>query len=181
MTWAGTFLKLNFAERGIARQLLGRWREPDLTIAPDGNPYLYRWHLVRSKVANVYMHLQVASDPERPLHDHPWHNQSVILAGGYDEVIGFGLMLSPKPPRRQETFVRRPGDVISRSAETSHRLVINPNRATYALTLFTTGPKIREWGFWYPTGWVHNEDVTRTIDGISIHVDGSDAQRKDDQ
>jgi hypothetical protein len=41
-------------------------------IAPDGQPYLYRWHVIeRNPEANTYFHIQVDDDPERPLHDHP--------------------------------------------------------------------------------------------------------------
>jgi hypothetical protein len=30
---------------------------------------------------------------------------------------------------------------------------------------------VREWGFWYPQGWVHNDEVVRLReDGVSIHV-----------
>jgi hypothetical protein len=62
-------------------------RYPDLVIAPDGKPYLYRWHVFpQNAAAGVYFHIQVQSDPERPLHDHPWDNTSVILSGGYDEL-----------------------------------------------------------------------------------------------
>ena len=52
----------------LGQSILGEWREPDMTIAPDGIPYLYRWHVIpRNKTANVYFHIQVADDPERPL------------------------------------------------------------------------------------------------------------------
>lgn len=146
----------------IARTIL----EPDLTIAPDGNPYLFRWYLVpKNTLANVYLHLQVASDPLRPLHDHPWDNTSTILAGGYEEYIS--------PPDRPQTAyssprIRMPGNVIHRPANMPHRLIL-PADIPYSISLFTTGPKVRDWGFWYPDGWRPFEAVTVLKDGVSIH------------
>lgn len=134
-------------------------REPDLVIAPDGEPYLYRWHIVeRNKDCNVYFHMQIDSDPERPLHDHPWDNTSVILAGGYDELRAF-----PHPVEHSHLLpgtrrILRKGDVVHRKAEEAHRLIL-PDGFLYTLTLFTTGPRRRDWGFWFPEGWRNADDV----------------------
>lgn len=148
---------------------LPRLMKPDLIIAPDGAPYLYRWFVIpRSEQGEVYLHVQIASDPDRPLHDHPWDNQSVILAGGYDEII------QPNPPWSGTcTRLRRKGDVVQRKAEEAHRLVL-PEGTPYTMSLFTTGPVRRAWGFWMPTHkgrpeWVDSREVTvSTDDGRSI-------------
>lgn len=137
-------------------------RAPDLVIEPDGVPYIYRWHIIpRNEVANVYLHVQTASDPARPLHDHEYDNQSVILAGGYEEII------QPRPsygtPARCTRYV---GETIHRRAEEAHRLLL-PEGVPYAMSLFTTGPRRREWGFWQPSRkgpdympkWVHWSEV----------------------
>ncbi len=138
-----------------------------LILAPDGQPYLFRWHLVpHNNRANVYLHIQVASDPERPLHDHPWDNQSVILSGGYDEMFD----LTPGHPHsRTLTRSLRKGDVVTRKAEEAHRLILPPG-IPYTMTLFSTGPKRRAWGFWYPDGWHHNERHVAECNGVSFHV-----------
>lgn len=137
---------------------------PDLILAPTGTPYLYRWHLTPPKQpANVMFHIQVDSDPERPLHDHPWDNQSVILSGGYEELI-----TDPHISQTPFHWSRVKGDVICRRAHIAHRLIL-PSHIPYTMTLFTTGPKVREWGFWYPEGWVHNEKVTYVIGNVSYH------------
>lgn len=151
-------------DRAIARHMMmdEMWRLPDLVIAPDGEAYIYRWHLVKTPQACCYFHIQVASDPERPLHDHPWDNTSVILAGGYDEIIW-------EPGCQEITWYRKPGDVIHRKATDAHRLIL-PAGVPYTMSLFSTGPKVREWGFWYPDGWRPYTDVTRTVDGKSVHV-----------
>lgn len=140
--------------------------DPDLVIAPDGTPYIYRWHLARTDLGGVYFHIQVADDPERPLHDHPWDNTSVILSGGYDEI------LNEEPDEitsNAETHIRVAGDVIHRKAEWAHRLLLPPG-FRYTMTLFTFGPKRREWGFWTPTGWRRYTEMTEQLpDGRSVH------------
>lgn len=143
-------------------------RAPDFVISPDGRePYLFRWHVIpRNKEANVYFHMQVRSDPERPLHDHPWDNTSVILSGGYDELTdaGFGPNCIPYPAMRK----LRKGDVCHRVAEEAHRLLL-PADFTYTLTLFSTGPVRREWGFYFPNRWRSSKEViVDTPEGVSV-------------
>jgi hypothetical protein len=155
---------LNYDDELLARSILGTpdrachddIRKPDLIIAPaGGDPYLFRWELIRNtKVSNVYLHIQVSSDPERPLHDHPWDNFSVILSGGYDEL--WDPHPSSKDPEYDMSWPHdrkfRKGDTIFRRAVEAHRLIL-PAEISYTMTLFSTGPKIRDWGFWYPDGW----------------------------
>lgn len=148
---------------------------PAMTIAPSGKPYLYRWRLTPKGVgANVLLHLQVASDPERPLHDHPWDNQSVILAGGYDEQLSNSLPIGHPDCKEVKfyyergapgAFVRhlRKGSVVHRKAEEAHRLILPPE-IPYTISLFTTGPKTREWGFYMPEGWRCADEVFKERD-----------------
>jgi len=172
MIWTKDFDWNNVSEfdRKQALAILGELRAPDLVISPDGKPYLYRWWVVRMPGAggcNVYFHVQVAHDPERPLHDHPWDNQSVILSGGYGERI---CMSSERPTQRNTTtYVRHKGDVIWRIAAWSHRLFLPP-AVPYTMTLFSTGPNVRKWGFWYDDRWMPYEEVTRVVDGESVHI-----------
>lgn len=158
----------------LARVITGgsyeRLRNPDLIIGEDGVAYLNRWHLIpRNDLGNVYFHIQTSSDPQRPEHDHPWDNTSVILSGGYDE------LWRPMPwlqPHYEEAAsmgcVRelRKGDVVHRSASEAHRLILPP-QFKYTMTLFTTGPKARDWGFWFPNGWRSHTDVLRLVNGMS--------------
>lgn len=176
---------LTMEDEWLARSILGqpddvahdKLRAPDLIIAPDGKPYLYRWFVKPRNVGdcNVYFHIQVGHDPERPLHDHPWDNFSVIIAGGYDEIW------NPTPERENinDEFIRqfRKGDVIFRRASEAHRLML-PAGIEYSISLFSSGPKVREWGFWYPGGWRSYKEVTRVEGNVSIHVRDSDAQSR---
>jgi len=119
-----------------ARWIMGR--KPDFTI---GDNYLRRWYVVpRNPWCNVYLHQFKRSDDDRALHDHPWANASLVLAGRYIE----------HTPEGQ--FLRVAGDFIERPAEALHRIEIVNDEP--AITLFTTGPKLREWGFACPQGWV---------------------------
>lgn len=112
-------------------------RGPDFII---GANYLRRWWIVpRNPFCSVYLHEILQSDDDRALHDHPWDNTSVVLDGGYTEHTPDGV------------FERVAGDVVSRPAQSMHRLVI-PDGGR-AVTLFLTGPRVREWGFDCPNGW----------------------------
>lgn len=152
-----------FVKQRSRRPARERLYEPDVVIAPDGEPYLYRWHVIpRNDFGNVYLHVQVASDPERPLHDHPWDNQSVILSGGYDEIVW------SRPPHGS-TWLRhtQKGDVIQRRAHEAHRLIL-PRSIPYTMTLFTTGPVLGKWGFWCDGGWKPWDEVTEERDGQQV-------------
>lgn len=124
-------------------------RSPDLTIRDD---YLLRWHLIpHNRWFNIYLHNIRHSDDDRALHDHPWWNVSIILKGSYREQTPYGTLFRPR------------WSVIFRRATARHRLIIKGNRDAW--TLFITGPKIREWGFWCPQGfvpWYDFVDMTNT-------------------
>ena len=114
-------------------------RSPDVVIGDD---YLRRWWVApRNAFANVYLHEFRRSDDERALHDHPWANGSYIIEGRYIEHTPDGQ------------FLRVAGDFVSRPAEALHRIELIGGQP--AVSLFTTGPKIREWGFACPQGWRH--------------------------
>lgn len=156
-----------------ARYIGSLYRAPDLIIAPLGEAYLYRWHLVpRNRDANVYFHIQVLSDPERPLHDHPWDNQSTILSGGYDEFYySISVLRSEQAAYPPHIRSLRKGDTVARRAQVAHRLVL-PAQFAYTMTLFTTGPKFREWGFHTEhDGWIpQTKLIENRADGTSVYT-----------
>lgn len=127
-------------------------RPPDFVIGDD---YLKRWWVVpRNQFDNTYLHEILRSDDDRAFHDHPWNNSTLVLDGEYIEHTPTG------------SFVRKAGDYIQRPATTLHRLEI-PDGGR-AITLFTTGPKIREWGFDCPQGWRHWRDFTAGEHGETV-------------
>jgi hypothetical protein len=112
-------------------------RKPDFVIGED---YMWRWWVIpRNEQANVYLHRIMHSDDDRALHDHPWANTSVLLSGRYVEHTLAGAVM------------REAGSVVTREATDAHRLEILPGE--HAISLFMTGPKLREWGFHCPQGW----------------------------
>lgn len=140
---------------GLLRRVLA-WRitgrNPDMVIGVGELPYLVRWWLwPKNRAANAYYHIIFRSDDDRALHDHPWPNISIVLEGGYFEVL---------PDR---TVWRGPGDIVARRARQAHRIVVPDGTVTH--TLFLTGPHVREWGFHCPQGWRHWREFTAATDG----------------
>lgn len=125
-------------------------RPPDFIIGPESSPYLLRWWVIpRNRFFNIYLHIILRSDDDRALHDHPWVNASFILNGCYQELTPCGL------------FERKCGSLTLRFPTSAHRIIITDKPA---MSLFVTGPKVREWGFHCPSGWVHWEKFVNTTD-----------------
>ena len=103
------------------------------------------WMHVVTRLPCVYVHEVLRSDDDRALHDHPWANLSVILAGGYLEhtIRAGGVHVRTE---------RTAGDIVFRRAKAAHRLEMIPDMLCY--TLFITGFRVRTWGFHCPLGWV---------------------------
>jgi len=122
-------------------------RTPDYVIGPVDNPYLRRWWIIpRNEGCNVYLHEILRSDDDRAGHDHPWLNTSYILAGGYTEVTYY----REQPWLEAYRYERKAGDSVTREAGDTHRLIVPDGGC--CISLFVTGPKVREWGFWCPNG-----------------------------
>lgn len=97
----------------------------------DDIPWL-NW--LRSLSFNVVIHHMHESDDDG-LHDHPWNWCSFVLSGGYFEETPTGR------------HWRWPGHLRFRSANSFHRLVLDPNLERGCWTIFIMGPRKREWGF----------------------------------
>ena len=135
-------------------------RDPDFIIGGKENPYLLRWWIIpRNRFFNIYLHRFLRSDDDRALHDHPWANVSLLLEGAYFE------------HRPEGVFMRHAGQIVLRRPTARHRVELlrdyryqvaerSHYREKPVLTLFITGPKVREWGFWCKQGFVHHKDFT---------------------
>ncbi len=78
-----------------------------------------------------------------------------MLASGYNEVVPVDVL---EPAGLTKSIERRPGDLIRRTAEDAHRVVLRRDehgRPIPAWSLFMTGKLRRTWGFWCPKGWRH--------------------------
>ncbi|WP_373078442.1 hypothetical protein [Zhongshania sp.] len=109
-----------------------------------GTDYLRRWHVLpRNRLFNVYLHHVTGNDPDVNLHDHPWvFNYSMVLRGEILEEMPSGKRVLPT------------GTLTARLGRAPHRLLL---QSSDSLTLFITGPKIRKWGFYTPSGWVNSK------------------------
>ena len=141
-------------------------RPADLVLVLRGELYLRRWHVIpRNRWFNVYLHQIAGPDDDRALHDHPWWNCSILLAGSYDEMTFKNPELAPLGVTETVTTRRTAGEVVFRTARTMHRLApVNGS----CWTLFLTGPVLRAWGFRRPDGvWVHHSQYVETAAGVS--------------
>ena len=133
-------------------------RAPDFIIGGAESPYLLRWFIIaRNRLFNVYHHVIKRSDDDRALHDHPWWSLSIVLDGSMLEVLSAD---------RSVTRLLRQGDIVLRRASSAHRLEIRDGG--FCKTLFITGPRIREWGFYCPKGWKHWKDFVAKGDTGSV-------------
>lgn len=112
---------------------------------------MLRWYVIpRNRWFNVYLHKICRDDDDRALHDHPWASLSFILRGRYRETTPFG--------KRDY----QAGRIIFRGQEFPHRLELIDGSPCW--TLFLTGPKVREWGFYCPKGWVPWQEFCEPLD-----------------
>lgn len=134
-------------------------RDPDFVIGGRSEPYLFRWWVIpRNRVFNIYLHQFFRSDDDRALHDHPWWNVSILLQGRYIEhrIHAGGV---------HERAERGMGAIVGRKPGTAHRIELHDGMCT---TLFITGPRVRDWGFHCPKGWVPWQKFTAPGDAGAI-------------
>jgi len=158
--------------------------------------YMHRWWLVKAaddkSAKAVRVHRVLRSDHDRALHDHPWDNCSIILRGGYWEVVPGryqewverGIDGAPEPLRQLDELIHRRGGgrlgkaqrcdfeangvywrgPLSKTRRRAEALhrLVVP-AGSESWSLFITWPKTREWGFATPQGWVHNATYLRSL------------------
>lgn len=132
---------------------------PHQSIGGEENPYLRRWYLIpHNRWINVYLHQFLRDDDDRALHDHPWWFASLMVRGGYYE-----WMECPTPSQCRLSFgdqcvrVRRAPSIAFRRATHRHRVQLMRDESSQPIpcwTIVITGPRVREWGFWCPKGFV---------------------------
>lgn len=133
-------------------------RAPDFVIGPSNDPYLERWWVIpRNKLFNIFLHHFLRSDDDMALHDHMYVNASIILSGRYIEHFLDGSTRL-RAPWRPWAFWR----VAMRLPSTAHRVALIEESPVW--TIFVTGPRVRQWGFHCPKGWVHWKDFTDSRD-----------------
>ncbi len=135
------------------------WREADFAIGGRDDPYLLRWYILpRNRWFNLYLHKFCRDDDDRALHDHPWWFLSLMIHGMYTEIIAQDMDSGDG-----RGFVHSAPSIAFRHAEHRHRVVLERDGVGNVVpcwTLVLTGPRVREWGFWGPKGFVHWKDFT---------------------
>lgn len=111
----------------------------------NGNPYLTRWYLLRTRWLGIWIHKFHRSDEDRAPHDHPFSFLSIILTGGYWEWV------PDKTGKLTRTWYRA-GSILFRRAEHQHRIEVRPE--TTPFTLIFRFRRRREWGFHTSEGFV---------------------------
>ena len=136
-------------------------------------PYLERWLLGvgvpgRSAWFTIRLHHFFRSDEDH-LHDHPFWFITLVLKGFYEDWVecpwcklrhrirsdcecgGSGQIVGTR---------MTPGKVRFRLALHQHRVVTDG-----VWTLVLSGPKVRDWGFYTPDGWLRQRAYFRKYGG----------------
>lgn len=131
-------------------------------IGGTENPLVVCYIVFRSPRGSLFIHKLCRSDYERALHDHPWPFVSLVLKGGYCEVL-----------EDDSLNTRKRWSVAYRPALFRHR-VIAPKPCW---TLVLVGPRQRKWGFWVDGAFCwwrrHNPELNICEDHI-VHEGGND-------
>jgi hypothetical protein len=123
-----------------------RWRWRFDIANREGDVYLTRFRFPLLFGWAILLHVMRRPDEDRCLHDHPWWFLTLVLWGGYvEEVDDTEAGRAPGDGRVIGTQWNRPGMLLYRSAEHTHRIAALPKGR--AVTLVLRGPKVRLWGF----------------------------------
>lgn len=106
------------------------------------------------KGMNLRVHHILTSDNDRHMHDHPWPSTSIILAGGYWEILPADQSQDPALDETHRIRVwRGPGTVTSRKATDRHLVELPDGKTSWSL--FLMGEYEQKWGFYTPEGKVY--------------------------
>jgi hypothetical protein len=116
--------------------------------------YLSRWTLLQLFGLQLCLHYFHRGDADEYPHDHPWSFWTLILSGGYFEILHRPRQVGNRYVFVEKAAVHRPGTVLFRPAHWPHRVLMHKTRPP-VWTLIVTGPVKRRWGFQTLFGWVH--------------------------
>ena len=113
------------------------------------------WRLIpKNKWFNVSVHKFTKSDDAKILHNHQYRTMSIILKGILHE---YWLKYEPWKMKQRCPFIyeRNPGDVIFRSKDIFHSLVL---KTPVVWTLFITGRDRGQWHFLVDNRLIESND-----------------------
>lgn len=112
--------------------------------ANRGVPMLTRYRLIQTPAFGLYVHHWHRPDADRDVHDHPWRFATLVLRGGYTEILAD----NPAGGRVADRLARRrPFSLHVMPRDRAHRVIaVRPS----TWTLLLVGPKRQDWGFYVP-------------------------------
>lgn len=128
------------------RQRISREINEGTAVTYDGTgPVSFRerpiaWCFQRFGIA-IRLHNILRSDDGRHPHDHPWPFLTIILRGGYYE-----MLFDERGACTSMTW-HGPGSILFRRANTWHQLIVPQGGGKECWTLFVTGRWRHTWGF----------------------------------
>lgn len=143
------------------------FRRKRVASPETGKTHFDRLYLFRCRWFGILLHRLRRPDHDRDMHDHPWSFLSIVLKGGYTEVVPGecdlqrmwidGRLVGVKEITDGFRFVPdrvRMIDFFNFKRATRS----DPHRISYVapgtLTLVFHGPKRRDWGFHTERGWI---------------------------
>jgi hypothetical protein len=129
-----------------------RWALMERVDAPD-NDNLNRWRLIQTPWGGIYLHRINTPDRHPTLHDHPWPFVSLIVWGGYKELIGERADGTPDGPITGRRFRGwRRGSIHLMRKTDAHTIT---HVAPHTWTLLLVGRRKPEpiWGYWDESGF----------------------------
>jgi len=118
---------------------------PARLISDNGVDYMIRFYLFTAFGRRWYIHMFLASDPDRGIHNHPWRKVwSFILLGWYfEELRGPSHQTGMRSNGRR---VRKVRWFNTLTADTCHRVILPSDEPVWTLFVHTLGD-VQEWGF----------------------------------
>lgn len=106
---------------------------------------------------NIRIHHILSSDSDRHLHDHSWPSTSIILKGGYWEIMpaSEGQLAALDATDRIRVW-RSPGDVVTRQANSRHAIELPEGQTSWSM--FIMGKYEQKWGFYTDVGKIYWRD-----------------------
>lgn len=137
-----------------------RWpRKREIRDRAGERIYLTRWFLLGGASQDrpgpgLMLHKMHRPDDDSCHHDHPWSFWTLVLWGGYVEEV---TVTEDSFIAERRTYIRtrhnRPGMLLYRPAEHTHRIAALPRGVCWTLVLRLR--RRRKWGFHTPQGFVY--------------------------
>lgn len=140
----GNRVRMRHRTLGSTRWAFFRWFDIPSAVDPEF-VYLRRFRVVQTPWFGVYVHWIYETDSDRYPHDHPWKFWSLILRGGYAELVYDSPGADPTPK------MWPPGSFHIMPTDHAHQIT---DISAPLVTLVFTGSRVREWGFWSPNGFI---------------------------